>query len=302
VQRSVVVIGNFDGVHSGHLEVVRTALAAASGRPLVVLTFWPHPVHVLRPDIAPKLLTTLNHRIDLLKQAGASEVRVVPFTPDVSNWTPREFVEKMLLPLRPELVVVGQNFRFGHGAAGNVATLAEIGASQPPATRFSVQTLDLTAIGERTTSSSAIRALLDAGDVETAARHLGRNFRVKGLVVMGDQRGRQLGFPTANLPVPFEQQVPADGVYAGWLTRLDEPDAVAMPAAISVGTNPTFEGHERRVESYVLDRDDLELYGVRVAVDFVARLRGQVRYTDVDALISQIQDDVAACRRALGLN
>ncbi len=292
VTESVVVIGNFDGVHLGHRRVLAEATRDVD-HPLIVLTFWPHPVTVLRPAAAPKLLSDLRTRIDLLKGAGAHEVRVIRFTPEVAAMSPAQFVDRFIAPLHPVRVVVGQNFRFGHRASGDVSTLAELGAG-----RFEVVPLQLETINHEVTCSTCIRELLAAGDVAGAAQHLTRPFRFRGVVVVGDQRGRDLGFPTANLTVPPEMAVPADGVYAGWLTNLDDHGA-PMPAAISVGTNPTFDGADRRVESYVLDRTDLELYGVEVAVDFVARLRGQVRFTGIDALIAQMHADVEATRRCL---
>lgn len=289
----VVVIGNFDGVHQGHLKVLREA-QRDTDLPLVVVTFWPHPVSVLRPDKAPRLLTDLRSRIELLKAAGASEVRVIRFTPDVASLSPADFVDRFLMPLRPRRVVVGQNFRFGHKAAGDVDTLADLGTG-----RFEVRPLSLETVDEEVSCSSGVRQALVDGDVVTAARHLGRPFRFRGVVEVGDQRGRDLGFPTANLSVPNEMAVPADGVYAGWLTRLDEPTAVPLPAAISVGTNPTFDGADHRVETYVLGRTDLELYGVEIGVDFVERIRGQVRFAGIAALIDQMNDDVAATRQIL---
>lgn len=286
--RTIVVIGNFDGVHRGHRSVLREAGSGVE-LPLVVVTFWPHPVSVLRPEHAPRLLTDLRSRIDLLKEAGASEVRVVQFNSDVASLTPGEFVDRFLMPLNPALVVVGENFRFGHRAAGDVRTLAELGRG-----RFEVRAMPLQTVDDDVSCSTGIRSLLASGDVEEAARHLGRPFRFRGVVVVGDQRGRELGFPTANLSVPSDMAVPADGVYAGWVTRLDSAGAEPMAAAISVGTNPTFDGADHRVESYVIGRRDLELYGVEIAVDFVARIRGQVRFDGVDALIEQMHRDVAA--------
>ncbi len=290
---TVVAIGNFDGVHVGHREVLRRAQAQAPDLPLVAVTFWPHPMTVLRPDAAPELLCDLPARIDLLKRAGARQVRVVEFTERVARWSPEQFVEQVLVPLHPCVVVVGENFAFGHRAAGDVTTLRELAAG-----RFRVVALPLVS-DDAAFSSSRVRRELAAGDVEAAAEVLGRPFRFSGIVVMGDQRGRTLGFPTANLTVPRGHACPADGVYAGWLTRLDDPDAERWPAAVSVGTNPTFDGAERRVESYVLDRDDLDLYGAPVGVDFVARLRGQVRFTSRDDLVRQLDQDVADTRRVL---
>lgn len=289
---TVVAIGNFDGVHLGHQRLLREA-SASHEAPLVVITFWPHPMSVLRPDKAPELLSDLNARIELLRAAGAHEVRVVQFTEAVAQLSPKEFVERFVLPLDPARVVVGENFRFGHRAAGDVAELARLGQG-----RFDVVHLPLESVNDMITCSTLIRSSLAEGDVAAAALHLGRPFQVRGVVVMGDQRGRELGYPTANLPVPRDMAVPADGVYAGWLTA---PDGVRLPAAISVGSNPTFDGADRRVESYVLDRTDLELYGEEIIVDFIDRLRGQVRFDGVDALVAQMDEDIQRCRVVLGL-
>ena len=292
---SVVAIGNFDGVHLGHREVLAAARSLKPDAPLVAVTFWPHPMVVLRPDAAPELLCDLQERIDLLRHAGADEVRVVEFSRRVAEWTPQEFVEHVLAPLHPVAVVVGENFRFGHGALGTVDTLRELGAGS-----FEVVALPLVS-DDAALSSSRVRRSLDAGDVEAAAAILGRPFRYTGIVVMGDQRGRTLGYPTANLTVPDGHACPADGVYAGWLTCLEKPDAQPMAAAISVGTNPTFNGAERRVETYVLDVEDLELYGCRIGVDFISRLRGQVKFDSLDGLLVQMKADVTAVRDVLGV-
>ncbi|MFV0429875.1 MAG: bifunctional riboflavin kinase/FAD synthetase [Arachnia sp.] len=290
VSRNAVAIGNFDGVHLGHRRVL-SAATELCGTPLVVVTFWPHPVSVLRPAEAPKLISDLHTRIELLKHAGAHEVRVIHFDERVAALRPAEFVTRFLDPLDPGCVVVGQNFRFGHQAGGDVATLRDLGEG-----RFQVRALPLTTVGESVTCSTLVRDALAEGNVGLAALHLGRPYRFHGVVVMGDQRGRDLGFPTANLSVDEHWAVPADGVYAGWVTPAG---GQAMPAAISVGSNPTFDGIDRRVEAHVLDRADLELYGVEIDVDFIARLRGQVRFDGVDALIAQMDADVAAARQAL---
>lgn len=305
MSESVVVIGNFDGVHPGHVEVLHEAHARRPDLPLVVVTFWPHPVSVLRPDQGPMLLTGLDERVELLKAAGAHRVEVIEFTAEFATHSPEQFVTEVLLPLRPALVVVGDNFRFGHRAAGNVDTLRELGRG-----RFEVEGLRLVRFGDEETCSTVIRQALADGDVEHAAEHLGRPFRFTGIVAHGDHRGRELGYPTANLPVPPDLACPLDGVYAGWLQRLDGRDAHGRPlssgtaaerwpAAVSVGTNPTFDGLQRRVESYVLDRTDLELYGAPVAVDFVARIRGQVRFDGAAGLVEQMADDVRQCHRIL---
>lgn len=304
MRRSVVAIGNFDGVHTGHQQLLRTAVEHAQElgterEPLqvIVVTFWPHPMSVVAPGHQPLLLTSLSDRIDLLRRYGADEVRVVQFTRDVAAWSPQKFVDTILGPLDPAVVVVGENFTFGNRAAGTPQMMREFGKG-----RFDVDIIHLVSIDSERTCSSFVRSALATGDVAAAARHLGRLFRLSGVVVVGDQRGRELGFPTANLPVAADLATPADGVYAGWLRRLDQPSAIRMPAAISVGTNPTFDGVERRVESYVLDRTDLELYGINIAVEFVEHLRGQVRFGSIDELIEQMNKDVAATRVVLGID
>jgi riboflavin kinase/FMN adenylyltransferase len=312
---SVVTIGVFDGVHLGHQRIVTRAAAVARelGLPLVVVTFDPHPAEVIRPGSHPKLLCSLRRRAQLLGELGAAAVCVLEFTPEFSRLGPDEFVRAVLADrLHARRIVVGENFRFGYRAAGDLALLAELGEKYD----FRAEGVPLLGQDGVTMSSSAIRDRLAAGDVAGAARGLGRPHRVEGVVVRGHQRGRALGFPTANLETAEHTAIPADGVYAGWLASLDAGgqetgrgrergapgagEARRWPAAISVGTNPTFDGQHRVVEAYALDRDDLDLYGVHVAVDFAARLRGMARFGSVDELIAQMGLDVDEARALLG--
>jgi riboflavin kinase / FMN adenylyltransferase len=294
---SAVTIGVFDGVHLGHQRIVARAaeVATAYRLPLVVVTFDPHPAEVVRPGSHPPLLVTLRRRVQLLAELGADAVCVLAFTLAFSQLSPDEFVRAVLAErLHARRVVVGENFRFGHRAAGDVALLTELGEKYD----FSAEGVPLLTDDGVTISSSSIRERLAAGDVAGAARDLGRPHRVEGVVVRGAQRGRTLGIPTANLETAPYPAIPADGVYAGWLVTLDEHGLPVQrwPAAISVGTNPTFDGQHRVVEAYALDRDDLDLYGVHVAVDFTARLRGMTKFGSVDALIAQMRLDVERAR------
>ncbi len=299
--RSVVTIGVFDGVHSGHRQIVARALAAARGLglPLVAVTFDPHPSEVVRPGSHPPLLVTVRRRAQLLSELGVDAVCVLPFTLEFSQLGPDEFVRRVLADrLHARWVVVGENFRFGHRAAGDVTLLAELGEKYD----FGVEGLPLLADAGMTISSSTIRDQLSAGDVSGAAAALGRPHRVEGAVVRGLGRGRALGFPTANLETPPYPAIPADGIYAGWLVALSEDgqQTERWPAAISVGTNPTFGGRRRVVEAYALDRDDLDLYGVHVAVDFAARLRDMVRFESPAALVAQMRLDADQARALVG--
>jgi riboflavin kinase / FMN adenylyltransferase len=300
--RSVVTIGVFDGVHRGHQRIVSRAAAIGdeTGLPLVVVTFDPHPDEVIRPGSHPPLLCTPRYRTELLGRLGADAVCVLPFTREFSQLSAEDFVKSVLVDsLHAAAVVIGENFRFGHRAAGNVALLGELGEKY----EFAAEGVPLLADRGVVVSSSWIRDLLAAGDVAAAARDLGRPHRVEGIVVRGHERGRALGFPTANAEPPPHTAIPADGVYAGWLVSLDTGGPATgyrelerWPAAISVGTNPTFEGADRSVEAYALDRDDLDLYGMHVAIEFADRIRGQVKFGSVDELVEQMHRDVEVTR------
>jgi riboflavin kinase/FMN adenylyltransferase len=261
---------------------------------MVVVTFDPHPAVVLRPQNTPKMIGTIQDRINLFEQHGADAVLVIPFTTELSE-VAHDVAERAILvhALKVSVVVVGENFRFGHKALGTVEMLREAGAKYG----FGVDAVALQQDEVATFSSTRVRQLLAAGDVAGAAEILGRPFALTGPVIRGEQRGRDLGFPTANLDPPTELAVPADGVYAGWLVD----GAERHPAAISVGDNPTFEGASRRVEAYVLDRNDLDLYGKRVSIEFVDRIRGMVPFAGVDGLIEAMHGDVEATRRILGI-
>jgi riboflavin kinase/FMN adenylyltransferase len=299
---SVVTIGNFDGVHRGHHAVLQQVVdrARPAGLHSVAITFDPHPLAVLYPDRAPQPLSTTDHKLELLAAAGLDAVLVMPFTHELAQWSPRRFVQETLVDaLRAQVVVVGSDTRFGHRNAGDVETLRELGTELG----FIVEVVaDLGREGEaRRWSSTWIRELVAAGDVAGASEVLGRPHRVTGMVVHGDHRGREMGYPTANLAPDAVGAVPADGVYAGWLVRVASGER--LPAAVSVGTNPTFEGRrDRRVEAYVLDRVDLDLYDEVVAVEFVERLRPTLKFDGMEPLMRQMADDVTHCREVLGVS
>jgi riboflavin kinase/FMN adenylyltransferase len=287
----VVTVGFFDGVHRGHRQIIGRAVSRAqeAGEPAVVLTFDPHPSEVLRPGTHPALLTTPRYKAELLASVGVDVLCVQPFTLEFSKLSPESFVHEVLLGrLAASAVVVGENFRYGHKAAGDVASLARTGAAYG----FGVEGVPLLREDGVLISSTHIRTLTHRGDVAAAARALGREHRVEGIVVRGDARGRTIGYPTANLALTPHAAVPADGVYAGHAVRGER----RYPAAISVGTNPTFEGRERRVEAHLLDFD-ADIYGEHLAVEFTERLRGMVRFDSVDELVSQMEKDVVATRR-----
>ncbi len=297
----VLTLGNFDGVHRGHRAVLNALVDAGHrlGLPAVAITFDPHPIAVLRPEQAPELIAPGSVRDDLIAETGIDGLLVLDFTTEFAQQTPEDFVRAVFVRgLDARCVVVGMDTRFGYRNSGDVSTLADLGEQFG----FEVVALDDVGEGERF-SSTVVRAHLRAGEVGEAARILGRPHRVVGTVVHGNHRGKALGYPTANLSADSLGLVPLEGVYAGWLTRVDLPDDArdrTMPAAISVGTNPTFETHDRRtVEAYVLDRDDLDLYDERVMVEFTAHIRPTLKFESVDELLEAMGKDVARCHELL---
>jgi riboflavin kinase/FMN adenylyltransferase len=288
----VVALGNFDGVHLGHQAVLRRAVEEGrrGGAKVVAATFDPHPRSVLGPRVQPKLLTTLKLRREALLRCGADEVRAIRFDDELSRKSPEEFVRDVLVgEIRAEVVVVGENFRFGYRAAGDVEDLGRLmrsfgGKAYGVAVRSEV--------GKGEISSTRIRELIAAGEVGEAARLLGRPYVLRGEVVVGDRRGRNIGFPTANVLPDPAVVVPARGVYGGSV----RVGTTLHPACTNVGVAPTFERGESRVEAYLIDFEE-DLYGRVVDVSFVRRIRPEKRFSGVDELIEQITRDVEEARR-----
>lgn len=296
--RTALTIGTFDGVHRGHRILIDQVVARREAGLLpVAVTFDPHPMRVLRPELAPPMLCTLSRRLELFEAAGLAGVLVLPFTRELSAQSAQDFAQVVLHDtMRAGQVLVGRNFRFGHRAAGDVALLAELGGDLD----FEVTVVELAgwASGD-VCSSTVIRELVAAGDVAAATQALGHLHRLSGPVVAGDRRGRDLGFPTANLELPEHLALPADGVYAGWASLPGGPER-AWRAAISVGTNPTFDGRVRRVEAFLLDAEPtLDLYGSVLQLDLVERIRGMQRFDSVDELVTQMGLDVEQTRSLL---
>ncbi len=292
---SAVTIGKFDGVHAGHRAVIQTLAEVAGARGLTptVVTFDRHPLELLAPELCPPPLTGIEQKLDLLAGTGIDATLLLTFDRETADLSPEDFVESILVDrLHARVVLVGKDFRFGAQGAGDIELLERLGHRFD----FSVSLIDdVRPEDGRRVSSTWIRELLAEGDVAHAARLLGHVPSVRGVVVHGAKRGRELGFPTANLSPDSEGLIPADGVYAGWLTD----GGVRYPAAISVGNNPTFEGvPQRQVEAYVLD-EDLDLYDHRVEVAFVDRIRGMVAFSGIDPLIEQMGADVATARTIL---
>ena len=288
-ESSVVVIGVFDGVHKGHQLLLNHAKEIADGRSIVALTFDPHPTTVFAPDKAPTMLTTLADRVELLKIHNADQVAVMKFNEKFAAMSPDDFVETVLVSqLHASTVIVGKNFTYGHKAAGTVESLIASGLTH----HFTVDVQELKADTE-VISSSRIRKLVIEGKVEEARELLSRPHRLDGVVVHGEKRGREIGYPTANLGNIEGQTIPADGVYAGWLTV----GINFWPAAISIGTNPTFEGARgRQVEAYALDQEGLELYDKSASIEFGWYLRPTLKFDGLEPLLEQMKKDCDKAR------
>jgi riboflavin kinase/FMN adenylyltransferase len=300
--RAVISIGAYDGVHLGHRAVIEQVLVMARelGSRAVVVTFDRHPASIVRPESAPKLLTDLPQKLEQLGATGIDAVVVIRFDEERAHESPEDFVQEVLVEaLATQAVVVGEDFHFGYHRRGNVALLRELGTEYD----FQVRPVALVPRSdgvEEPVSSTAIRRALAGGEVDIAERLLGRPFEARGIVVMGDQRGRLLGFPTANVEVPNHICLPADGVYAGWYER---PDGAVYPCAINLGRRPTFYEHADHslLEAHLLDFSD-DLYGEVAAVRFVAFLRSERKFDGIDALVAQLKHDVESARQILGVD
>jgi riboflavin kinase/FMN adenylyltransferase len=287
---SVVLIGVFDGVHKGHQLLLNRAKEIADGRNIVALTFDPHPMQVIAPDRAPTLLTTLADRVELLKIHNADQVAVLKFNEKFASMAPADFVKDVLVgQLSASTIIVGKNFTYGHKAAGNVDSLMKDGLKF----NFTVDVQDLKLGEGEIISSSRIRNLVTSGQVEEARTLLSRPHRLDGVVVHGEKRGREIGYPTANLGNIDGQTIPSDGVYAGWLTV----GINFWPAAISIGTNPTFAGvRARQVEAYALDQEGLDLYDKNASIEFGWRLRDTLKFDGLEPLLAQMKLDCDQAR------
>ena len=302
-ERAVITIGAYDGVHLGHRAVIEQvrAEAAARGARSAVVTFDRHPASVVRPESAPLLLTDSAQRMELFESTGVDAVVVVPFDAEQAGEAAAEVVQRVLVDcLRTSAVVVGDDFHFGKGREGNVEFLRADGGGRPEGESFDVVPIDLLQRADgviEPISSTAIRRALAGGDVEAASALLGRDFEVRGTVQQGDQRGRQLGFPTANVMVPGRMCLPADGVYAGWYER---PDGLSYPCAINLGRRPTFYEHAQAslLEAHLLGFSG-DLYGEPARVRFARFLRGERKFDGIEALIEQLKLDIESTRTLL---
>ncbi|HUW87544.1 MAG TPA: bifunctional riboflavin kinase/FAD synthetase [Candidatus Paceibacterota bacterium] len=291
ISGATVAIGIFDGVHRGHQAILSRAKELSNGRSVIALTFDPHPTQVFAPERAPTMLVSLERRVELLKQHGADAVVVIDFDRSFASKSPEEFVSEVLVKqLQISGVVVGENFTYGHKAAGKVADLIAAGKLYG----FAAEEVELEIADGDPISSTRIRDAVAHGDVATASRLLTRPHRLEGIVVHGEKRGREIGYPTANLGYSSASNtVPADGVYAGWL----EVAGQRWPSAISIGTNPTFAGERSsQVEAYALDREGLDLYDQGAIIDFGWRLRDTLKFDGLEPLLVQMKKDCDQAR------
>ncbi|MFM8191978.1 MAG: bifunctional riboflavin kinase/FAD synthetase [Actinomycetota bacterium] len=286
IHGAALAIGIFDGVHKGHQAILSQGTKAEL--PVLALTFDPHPTSIFAPDRIPTRLLTLHNRVHQLATHGATTTAIIKFTEDFSRLSPQEFIDQIIIPIfDPQLVLVGENFTFGAKAAGNVEYLQ----SHAP---FKVIGVPLLKDGNFTVSSTRIREAIKAGNIEIANQLLTRPHQLVGLVIHGEKRGRTIGYPTANIGLDSLATIPSDGVYAGWLTV----DGHRWPAAISIGTNPTFDGvRGRQVEAYALDRDDLDLYDKEATVEFGWRLRDTIKFAGLEELLVQMKIDCDEARK-----
>ena len=285
--KKVIAIGIFDGVHAGHQQIIDIAKHQGD---VTVMTFDPHPASVIAPERTPTQLVNVKDRIQLLKKAGATAVDVVNFNKEFSQLSPDQFIEDILVGrFAAEHVVIGENFNFGYKAQGTPKYLSEVG----PKYGFGVSIVKLQEDRGSTISSSRIRNLIIDGQIDRANELLTRNFYLKGLVIHGEKRGREIGYPTANIGLSSLATIPADGVYAGWLSV----GANRWPAAISIGTNPTFPGvRGRQVEAYALDQVGLELYDQEGKIEFGYRLRDTLKFDGLAPLLEQMKKDCDKAR------
>ncbi len=289
---ATVAIGIFDGVHLGHQAIIAKANEVSNGQGVIALTFDPHPMQFFAPEKAPTMLVSLERRVELLRSYGADAVIVCEFDREFAAKSPEDFVSEVLIDyLKISGVVVGQNFSYGHKAAGRVADLISAGEKFG----FAAQEVALQSNGDEVVSSTRIRKAIAQGDVELAAKLLTRPHRMEGIVIHGEKRGREIGYPTANLGYSASTNtVPSDGIYAGWL----EVENDRWPAAISIGTNPTFEGRRsRQVEAYALDQSGLDLYDKNAKIDFGWRLRETVKFDGLEPLLDQMKIDCDQARK-----
>jgi riboflavin kinase/FMN adenylyltransferase len=286
IHGAALAIGIFDGVHKGHQAILSQGMKAEL--PVLALTFDPHPTSIFAPDRIPTRLLTLHNRVHQLATHGATTTAIIKFTEEFSRLSPQEFIDQIIIPIfDPQLVLVGENFTFGAKAAGNVEYLQ----SHAP---FKVIGVPLLKDGNITVSSTRIREAIKAGNIEIANQLLTRPHQLVGPVIHGEKRGRTIGYPTANIGLDSLATIPSDGVYAGWLSVAGH----RWPAAISIGTNPTFDGvRGRQVEAYALDRDDLDLYDKEATVEFGWRLRDTIKFAGLEELLVQMKIDCDEARK-----